>query len=92
MSTDTTRNGHDTSATTTEMLAVLQQRGLIQDITAAATVLGIAGAADNPDQENEFTPAVITDNASVVLEKRYLDARRGRPFIRPDDRADLRNF
>ena len=73
MSTDTTRNGHDTSATTTEMLAVLQQRGLIQDITAAATVLGIAGAADNPDQENEFTPAVITDNASVVLEKRYLD-------------------
>ena len=73
MSTDTTRNGQDIAASTTEMLAALQQRGLIQDITAAATVLGIAGAADNLAQENEFTPAVITDNASVVLEKRYLD-------------------
>ncbi|MCH8236174.1 MAG: adenosylcobalamin-dependent ribonucleoside-diphosphate reductase, partial [Chloroflexi bacterium] len=73
MSTEIDRNGHsqnDAVAATTEMLAALKERGLIQDVTEAATVLGIGGAADNSD--TEFVPAVITDNANVVLEKRYL--------------------
>ena len=76
MSTDTTRNAHSTAETTTEMLTTLKERGLIQDITEAETVLGIGGSADNgpgDDSSEEFAPAVITDNALVVLEKRYLD-------------------
>ena len=76
MSTDTTRNAHSTAETTTEMLTTLKERGLIQDITEAETVLRIGGSADNApadDSSEEFAPAVITDNALVVLEKRYLD-------------------
>ena len=76
MSTDTTRNGHGNADATTEMLTALKERGLIEDITEAATVLGIGGSADNSpadDTSEEFAPAVITDNALVVLEKRYLD-------------------
>ncbi|MBT4074771.1 MAG: vitamin B12-dependent ribonucleotide reductase [Chloroflexi bacterium] len=73
MSTDTTRNGHDNTAATTEILTALKDRGLIQNITEAATLLGIAGAADNAPVDGEFVPATITDNANVVLEKRYLD-------------------
>ncbi len=74
MSTEINRNGHsrnDASAATAEVLATLKERGLIQNVAEAATVLGIGGAADNGSRDNvsgTFTPAEITDNASVVLE------------------------
>ncbi|MDA1257471.1 MAG: vitamin B12-dependent ribonucleotide reductase [Chloroflexi bacterium] len=73
MSTEINRNGHnrdDATLATTEALATLKERGLIQNITEAATALGIGGGADNAD--TRFTPAQVTDNAGVVLEKRYL--------------------
>ena len=62
MSTDTNRNGHSSADATNEMLTALKKRGLIQDITEAATVLGIGGSADNgpaDDSSGEFAPAVI---------------------------------
>ncbi len=76
MSTETTRNGHNGVDATTEMLTALREHGLIEDISEAETVLGIGDGADNgpaDESSGEFTPAAITDNANVVLEKRYLN-------------------
>ncbi|MFP6679433.1 MAG: vitamin B12-dependent ribonucleotide reductase [Dehalococcoidia bacterium] len=73
MSTDTTRNDNDNNVAATDILTALKERGIIQNVAEAATVLGIRPETDNTASDSEFVPAEISENAGVVLEKRYLD-------------------
>ena len=66
MSTDTTRNDNDNNVATTDMLTVLKERGIIQNVAEAATVLGIRPETDNTASDSEFVPAEISENAGVV--------------------------
>jgi len=78
MTTTERQNGHSSASinTTTsakELLAALRSQGLIAnngEVEAIARGLGVIEEADMP--ATDFTPEQITDNAMVVLEKRYL--------------------
>ena len=78
MTTTDRQNGHssdgiETTTSARELLAALQSQGLITDnseVEAIARGLGVIEEAAMP--ATDFAPANITDNAMVVLEKRYL--------------------
>jgi len=78
MTTTDRSNGHsfdgiETTTSAQELLAALLSQGLITDnseLEAIARGLGVIKEADMP--ATDFAPANITDNAMVVLEKRYL--------------------
>jgi ribonucleoside-diphosphate reductase alpha chain len=73
MTTTDRQNGHNTTTSAQELLAALQSQGLITDnseVEAIARGLGVIEGAAMP--ATDFAPANITDNAMVVLEKRYL--------------------